>query len=159
MRARAKGRETRDLYGLGEAQSTNAVEFQSHFVSHANAHTHIHTHAHFASGVVTEASRARTPKHAHSITHTHTHTHTYTHRIQGRGKSVVAETVLKGDVVRSILKADPAAMAELNVTKNLVGSAMAGVCVCVCLEARVYMYEMCVRVFVWVRTYSCAQRF
>jgi hydroxymethylglutaryl-CoA reductase len=36
------------------------------------------------------------------------------------------QVVLKGDVVRSILKTEPAAMAELNVTKNLVGSAMAG---------------------------------
>jgi hydroxymethylglutaryl-CoA reductase (NADPH) len=46
--------------------------------------------------------------------------------IQGRGKSVVAETVLKGDIVRDVLKTSVDAMAELNVTKNLVGSAMAG---------------------------------
>lgn len=46
--------------------------------------------------------------------------------INGRGKSVVAETVLKGDVVRDVLKTSVDAMTELNVTKNLVGSAMAG---------------------------------
>lgn len=47
--------------------------------------------------------------------------------INGRGKSVVAETVLQGDIVRDVLKTSVDAMAELNVTKNLVGSAMAGV--------------------------------
>ncbi|KNC73882.1 hydroxymethylglutaryl-coenzyme A reductase [Sphaeroforma arctica JP610] len=46
--------------------------------------------------------------------------------INGRGKSVVAGVTLTGDVVRKVLKTTPAAMAELNVTKNLVGSAMAG---------------------------------
>lgn len=46
--------------------------------------------------------------------------------INGRGKSVVAETILTGDVVKKILKTTVDAMAELNVTKNLVGSAMAG---------------------------------
>ena len=34
--------------------------------------------------------------------------------------------MLKGDIVRDILKTNVDAMAELNVTKNLVGSAMAG---------------------------------
>jgi len=46
--------------------------------------------------------------------------------IQGRGKSVVAEAIIKGDVVRSVLKTSVAAMVELNISKNLVGSAIAG---------------------------------
>ena len=46
--------------------------------------------------------------------------------IDGRGKSVVAEAVIPGDVVRSILKSDVDALVELNVSKNLIGSAMAG---------------------------------
>uniref|UniRef100_A0A060TIU1 3-hydroxy-3-methylglutaryl coenzyme A reductase n=1 Tax=Blastobotrys adeninivorans TaxID=409370 RepID=A0A060TIU1_BLAAD len=46
--------------------------------------------------------------------------------IEGRGKSVVAETVVPANVVRSVLKSDVDALVELNVSKNLVGSAMAG---------------------------------
>jgi hydroxymethylglutaryl-CoA reductase (NADPH) len=46
--------------------------------------------------------------------------------IDGRGKSVVAEAIIPGDVVRNVLKSDVNALVELNVSKNLVGSAMAG---------------------------------
>ena len=46
--------------------------------------------------------------------------------IEGRGKSVVAEAVLKGDIVRSVLKCTVSDLARLNLKKNLVGSAMAG---------------------------------
>jgi hydroxymethylglutaryl-CoA reductase (NADPH) len=46
--------------------------------------------------------------------------------IDGRGKSVVAEAVIPGHVVRSILKSDVNALVELNMAKNLIGSAMAG---------------------------------
>ncbi|KAK7205345.1 hydroxymethylglutaryl-coenzyme A reductase-domain-containing protein [Myxozyma melibiosi] len=46
--------------------------------------------------------------------------------IEGRGKSVVAEALVPGHVVRSVLKSDVDALVELNVTKNLMGSAMAG---------------------------------
>ncbi|CAN3355525.1 3-hydroxy-3-methylglutaryl-coenzyme A reductase 1 [Diutina catenulata] len=46
--------------------------------------------------------------------------------IEGRGKSIVAEAVVPADVVRSVLKSDVDALVELNVSKNLVGSAMAG---------------------------------
>lgn len=46
--------------------------------------------------------------------------------IEGRGKSVVAEAVLKGDTVRSVLKCTVADLVRLNTKKNLVGSAMAG---------------------------------
>ncbi|GIJ83908.1 hypothetical protein Asppvi_002739 [Aspergillus pseudoviridinutans] len=44
----------------------------------------------------------------------------------GRGKSVVAEALIPGDTVRSVLKTDVNALVELNTAKNLVGSAMAG---------------------------------
>ncbi len=46
--------------------------------------------------------------------------------IEGRGKSVVAEATIPGDVVKKVLKSDVDALVELNVSKNLVGSAMAG---------------------------------
>ncbi|KAJ2549456.1 3-hydroxy-3-methylglutaryl-coenzyme A (HMG-CoA) reductase isozyme [Coemansia sp. RSA 1933] len=46
--------------------------------------------------------------------------------IEGRGKSVAAEAVVPGDVVQRVLKTTVQALCELNVSKNLVGSAMAG---------------------------------
>lgn len=46
--------------------------------------------------------------------------------IEGRGKSVVAEARIPKDVVEKVLKSDVDALVELNVSKNLVGSAMAG---------------------------------
>ena len=46
--------------------------------------------------------------------------------IEGRGKSVVAEAVVPGDVVKKILKANVEDLVRLNTKKNLVGSAMAG---------------------------------
>ncbi|KAG6815357.1 hypothetical protein H0H87_002639 [Tephrocybe sp. NHM501043] len=46
--------------------------------------------------------------------------------IEGRGKSVVAEAVVPGKVVKGVLKTTVAALCNLNVKKNLVGSAMAG---------------------------------
>lgn len=46
--------------------------------------------------------------------------------IEGRGKSVVAEAVIPGRVVKSVLKTTVEALCNLNVKKNLVGSAMAG---------------------------------
>lgn len=46
--------------------------------------------------------------------------------IDGRGKSVVAEAIIPGDVVRKVLKTTVEAMVDLNIAKNLVGSAMAG---------------------------------
>ncbi|PHH69010.1 hypothetical protein CDD80_7081 [Ophiocordyceps camponoti-rufipedis] len=46
--------------------------------------------------------------------------------IEGRGKSVVAEAVIPPEVVRSVLKTDVDSLVELNTSKNLVGSAMAG---------------------------------
>ena len=46
--------------------------------------------------------------------------------IEGRGKSVVAEAIVPGHVVKSVLKTSVEALCNLNVKKNLVGSAMAG---------------------------------
>ncbi|KAB8235064.1 3-hydroxy-3-methylglutaryl-coenzyme A (HMG-CoA) reductase isozyme [Aspergillus alliaceus] len=46
--------------------------------------------------------------------------------IDGRGKSVVAEAIIPGDVVKSVLKSNVDALVELNTSKNLIGSAMAG---------------------------------
>ncbi|KAK7499766.1 hypothetical protein BaRGS_00009107 [Batillaria attramentaria] len=46
--------------------------------------------------------------------------------IDGRGKSVVCEATIPGYVVSSVLKTTTAALVELNIKKNLEGSAMAG---------------------------------
>ncbi|KAF7728610.1 3-hydroxy-3-methylglutaryl-coenzyme A (HMG-CoA) reductase isozyme [Apophysomyces ossiformis] len=46
--------------------------------------------------------------------------------IEGRGKSVVAEAVIPGAVVENVLKTSVSALVELNISKNLIGSAMAG---------------------------------
>ncbi|KAH7882414.1 hydroxymethylglutaryl-coenzyme A reductase-domain-containing protein [Phlebopus sp. FC_14] len=46
--------------------------------------------------------------------------------IEGRGKSVVAEAVVPGKIVKSVLKTTVPALCNLSTKKNLVGSAMAG---------------------------------
>ncbi|GJJ10499.1 hypothetical protein Clacol_004725 [Clathrus columnatus] len=46
--------------------------------------------------------------------------------IAGRGKSVVAEAVIPGKVVKSVLKTTVEDLVKLNIKKNLIGSAMAG---------------------------------
>ncbi|KAK7309428.1 hypothetical protein RJT34_06146 [Clitoria ternatea] len=46
--------------------------------------------------------------------------------IEGRGKSVVCEAVIKGEVVKKVLKTSVEALVELNMLKNLTGSALAG---------------------------------
>ncbi|XP_060917854.1 3-hydroxy-3-methylglutaryl-coenzyme A reductase-like [Labrus mixtus] len=46
--------------------------------------------------------------------------------ILGRGKSAVCEATVPAKVVREVLKSSTAALVELNINKNLVGSAMAG---------------------------------
>ncbi|XP_050365274.1 3-hydroxy-3-methylglutaryl-coenzyme A reductase 1-like [Argentina anserina] len=46
--------------------------------------------------------------------------------IEGRGKSVVCEAVIKGEIVTKVLKTNVAALVELNMLKNLTGSAVAG---------------------------------
>jgi len=46
--------------------------------------------------------------------------------VKGRGKSVVCEVVLSKEIVRNVLKTEIDALVQLNITKNLVGSALAG---------------------------------
>lgn len=46
--------------------------------------------------------------------------------IDGRGKSIVVEATLTRSVVQKILKTTPEAMVEVNIAKNLIGSAVAG---------------------------------
>ncbi|XP_010266284.1 PREDICTED: 3-hydroxy-3-methylglutaryl-coenzyme A reductase 1-like [Nelumbo nucifera] len=46
--------------------------------------------------------------------------------IEGRGKSVVCEAIIKDEVVRKVLKTSVSALVELNMLKNLTGSAVAG---------------------------------
>lgn len=46
--------------------------------------------------------------------------------IEGRGKSVVAEAIIKADVVEKTLKCNVDSIVSLNVAKNLTGSALAG---------------------------------
>ncbi|KAH1031070.1 hypothetical protein J1N35_043244 [Gossypium stocksii] len=46
--------------------------------------------------------------------------------IEGRGKSVVCEAIIEGDVVKKVLKTSVESLVELNMLKNLTGSAMAG---------------------------------
>lgn len=46
--------------------------------------------------------------------------------LEGRGKSVVVEAVLKEAVVQKVLKTSVSALVELNMVKNLAGSALAG---------------------------------
>jgi len=46
--------------------------------------------------------------------------------IEGRGKSVVCEAIIKEDVVKKVLKTNVASLVELNMLKNLAGSAVAG---------------------------------
>ncbi|KAG0033055.1 3-hydroxy-3-methylglutaryl-coenzyme A (HMG-CoA) reductase isozyme [Podila clonocystis] len=46
--------------------------------------------------------------------------------IEGRGKSVVTEAVIPGQVVETVLKTTVNKLVELNLNKNLIGSAMAG---------------------------------
>jgi hydroxymethylglutaryl-CoA reductase (NADPH) len=46
--------------------------------------------------------------------------------IDGRGKSVICEAIVPASIVKSILKTTPEALADLNLRKNLTGSALAG---------------------------------
>ena len=46
--------------------------------------------------------------------------------IEGRGKTIIAEITIPGDIVEKKLKTTPKAIVEVNITKNLIGSAIAG---------------------------------
>lgn len=46
--------------------------------------------------------------------------------IDGRGKGVVAEATIPGKIVNSVLKCEVEDLVQMNISKNLIGSAMAG---------------------------------
>jgi hydroxymethylglutaryl-CoA reductase (NADPH) len=46
--------------------------------------------------------------------------------IDGRGKGVVAEAIIPGKIVNSVLKCEVEDLVQMNISKNLIGSAMAG---------------------------------
>lgn len=46
--------------------------------------------------------------------------------IEGRGKSLIAEAIVRKDIVEKVLKTNVRALCELNYSKNLLGSAVAG---------------------------------
>lgn len=46
--------------------------------------------------------------------------------IQGRGKSVVCEAVVPADIVTNVLKTSVHALVDVNISKNMIGSAIAG---------------------------------
>jgi hydroxymethylglutaryl-CoA reductase (NADPH) len=46
--------------------------------------------------------------------------------IDGRGKGVVAEATIPGEIVNSVLKCKVEDLVQMNISKNLIGSAMAG---------------------------------
>lgn len=46
--------------------------------------------------------------------------------VEGRGKSVVAEAIVPAFIVKTVLKTSTSALVDLNISKNLIGSSMAG---------------------------------
>lgn len=50
----------------------------------------------------------------------------YIFRVEGRGTSVVSEAVIPAKVINTVLKTSVPALVDLNMNKNLIGSAMAG---------------------------------
>jgi len=46
--------------------------------------------------------------------------------VEGRGKSVVSEAIVPAHIVKTVLKTSTSALVDLNISKNLVGSSMAG---------------------------------
>ncbi|XP_014280269.1 3-hydroxy-3-methylglutaryl-coenzyme A reductase [Halyomorpha halys] len=46
--------------------------------------------------------------------------------IEGRGKSVVSEAIISSKVVKNVLKSSVQALIDVNISKNLIGSAVAG---------------------------------
>ncbi len=50
----------------------------------------------------------------------------YVNELLGRGKNVVADAVIKGDVLEDILKSNASAISNVNLKKNLLGSSRAG---------------------------------
>jgi len=50
----------------------------------------------------------------------------FLYRIEGRGKYVVSEAIVPSKVVTEVLKTTVAALVDVNISKNLMGSAIAG---------------------------------
>lgn len=50
----------------------------------------------------------------------------YLFRIEGRGKYVVSEAIVPSKVVTDVLKTSVTALVDVNISKNLMGSAIAG---------------------------------
>jgi hydroxymethylglutaryl-CoA reductase (NADPH) len=46
--------------------------------------------------------------------------------IEGRGKSVISEAIIPKEIVKKVLKTNVDDLVELNISKNLIGSALAG---------------------------------
>ena len=46
--------------------------------------------------------------------------------IEGRGKSVTCQAIIPGDIIETTLKTTTSALCDLNIAKNLTGSAIAG---------------------------------
>jgi len=46
--------------------------------------------------------------------------------VEGRGKSVICDAVIPAHIVQQVLKTSASAIADLNIEKNLMGSAVAG---------------------------------
>ena len=47
-------------------------------------------------------------------------------RVEGRGKSVVCDAVIPAHIIQQVLKTSASALVDLNIQKNLMGSAIAG---------------------------------
>jgi len=52
--------------------------------------------------------------------------HIFLYRIEGRGKYVVSEAIVPSKIVTEVLKTTVAALVDVNISKNLMGSAIAG---------------------------------
>ena len=50
----------------------------------------------------------------------------FLYRIEGRGKYVVSEAIVPSKIVNEVLKTTVAALVDVNISKNLMGSAIAG---------------------------------
>jgi len=46
--------------------------------------------------------------------------------VEGRGKTVVCDAVIPADIIQQVLKTSASALVDLNVEKNMMGSALAG---------------------------------
>ena len=46
--------------------------------------------------------------------------------MEGRGKSVVCDAVIPGNIIQQVLKTSASALVDLNIEKNMMGSAIAG---------------------------------